>query len=150
MRCYCHSSKPYDLCCGPYHNNKEYPQTPETLMRSRYSAFALRLVDYLVFTSSTPLNKRQSKSAIRHWAQKNTWTRLEVLSVTHSQVEFKASYTDADHQPQVHHELSDFIIEDGQWKYDRGIIDPISIQLSRSRNVPCPCGSGKKYKRCCG
>ena len=27
---------------------------------------------------------------------------------------------------------------------------PIRAQPSIGRNAPCPCGSGKKYKKCCG
>ncbi|MDR3363973.1 MAG: SEC-C domain-containing protein [Clostridiales Family XIII bacterium] len=29
-------------------------------------------------------------------------------------------------------------------------LTPTNKQKSTGRNVPCPCGSGKKYKNCCG
>ncbi len=29
-------------------------------------------------------------------------------------------------------------------------VEPIKGQAKPNRNDPCPCGSGKKYKKCCG
>ena len=29
-------------------------------------------------------------------------------------------------------------------------VKPIHTEQSVGRNDPCPCGSGKKYKKCCG
>jgi len=29
-------------------------------------------------------------------------------------------------------------------------VDPIRADRQPGRNDPCPCGSGKKYKNCCG
>jgi uncharacterized protein YecA (UPF0149 family) len=29
-------------------------------------------------------------------------------------------------------------------------LKPIKAELKVGRNDPCPCGSGKKYKKCCG
>ncbi|HUT00830.1 MAG TPA: SEC-C metal-binding domain-containing protein [Phycisphaerae bacterium] len=29
-------------------------------------------------------------------------------------------------------------------------VDPIKADSEPGRNDPCPCGSGKKYKKCCG
>ena len=29
-------------------------------------------------------------------------------------------------------------------------VDPLAAGSAPGRNDPCPCGSGKKYKRCCG
>jgi uncharacterized protein YecA (UPF0149 family) len=29
-------------------------------------------------------------------------------------------------------------------------VDPIKADQEPGRNDPCPCGSGKKYKKCCG
>jgi len=29
-------------------------------------------------------------------------------------------------------------------------VEPLKAKISPSRNEPCPCGSGKKYKKCCG
>ena len=48
--CLCGSKKHYDVCCGPFHLNKAFPQTAEQLMRSRYVAYALHLEAYLLST----------------------------------------------------------------------------------------------------
>ena len=29
-------------------------------------------------------------------------------------------------------------------------VEPIKADKTPDRNAPCPCGSGKKYKKCCG
>ena len=29
-------------------------------------------------------------------------------------------------------------------------VEPIKADKAPRRNDPCPCGSGKKYKKCCG
>ena len=29
-------------------------------------------------------------------------------------------------------------------------VEPIKAGQKPDRNAPCPCGSGKKYKKCCG
>ena len=46
--CPCKSRLSYALCCLPFHQGKAKPETAEQLMRSRYSAYFFRLVDYLV------------------------------------------------------------------------------------------------------
>ena len=47
--CPCGSGQTYAHCCGPWHQGEAAP-TPEALMRSRYSAYALGLTDYLCAT----------------------------------------------------------------------------------------------------
>ena len=151
MHCPCNSSKLYANCCGRYHKNENYPQCPETLMRSRYSAFVLDLSDYLYNTSSKDLQKKLSRKNLSAWATSNSWNKLEVITVNDNKVEFKAYYKDSNGIDQIHHELSTFIKENNLWKYDTGIINPLAAtnQIIK-RNAPCPCGSGKKYKKCCG
>ncbi len=150
-KCPCCSGKYYEKCCEPYHKEKTFPQSPEQLMRSRYAAFTLHLADYLLATSHPSLNRQQTRKSILQWAQENDWQKLEVLFTSEKQVEFKAYYKDYSGQNHVHHELSDFVLQNGKWLYKSGIIDPpIRSQENISRNAPCPCGSGKKYKRCCG
>jgi preprotein translocase subunit SecA len=38
------------------------------------------------------------------------------------------------------------------WGYRSGYVKPNPIRVGDKigRNDPCPCGSGKKYKKCCG
>ncbi len=67
-------------------------------------------------------------------------------------VEFIASYT-MDKLKDQHRERAKFKKKDGVWLYEDGDIVPTTIVRSGpkvGRNDPCPCGSGKKYKHCCG
>ena len=50
--CPCHSKLTYDTCCEPFHTGKKVAETPERLMRSRYCAYALAKVDYLIATTA--------------------------------------------------------------------------------------------------
>ncbi len=49
--CVCGSGESYAKCCGPYHRGEAIPETARELMRSRYSAYARGLVDYIVETT---------------------------------------------------------------------------------------------------
>jgi SEC-C motif-containing protein len=54
----------------------------------------------------------------------------------------------------IHHEVAEFKKEEGTWFFVDGHA-PKYEQVKRQgakigRNAPCPCGSGKKYKKCCG
>jgi len=68
-------------------------------------------------------------------------------------IEFAAHYTDKKGTNR-HHELSSFRKFDGQWCfYDSQppkVKQYIRTAPKIGRNQPCPCGSGKKYKKCCG
>ena len=67
-------------------------------------------------------------------------------------MEFVASFKQ-DGQDYVHHELASFRKVDGRWAYVDGILDPKTgpVKVEKvGRNDPCPCGSGKKFKKCCG
>ena len=52
MNCDCGNSHPYATCCGRYHAGPLHLQAPnaEALMRSRYSAYARNLTEYLLDT----------------------------------------------------------------------------------------------------
>jgi SEC-C motif-containing protein len=64
-------------------------------------------------------------------------------------VELKAYYQ-IDNQYYVMHELSDFELVDNQWFYTSGTMLDGTGEVKPQRNTPCPCGSGKKFKKCCG
>jgi len=68
-------------------------------------------------------------------------------------VEFRALYT-ANGEFCNHHERSVFRRENGDWRFVDGDFvaeKPIEREEPKvGRNDPCPCGSGKKYKKCCG
>ncbi len=61
--CPCHSGQPYQTCCQPYHQG-QLPPTPEALMRSRYAAYALGKVSYVIKTEhpDSPRIKTDAKT----------------------------------------------------------------------------------------
>jgi uncharacterized protein YecA (UPF0149 family) len=40
--------------------------------------------------------------------------------------------------------------EEEQVIRDADTVEPLKAKTEPGRNDPCPCGSGKKYKKCCG
>lgn len=154
--CPCGSQKAYTECCEPFIEGKEFAPTAEQLMRSRYTAYSKIKVDYLVETTHPSRRSDFDPSSIREWATENNWIKLEVLSTkngkstdTQGEVEFRASFKDADGIARTHYEYSSFVKEQNRWYYVSGKFQPPANQKI-DRNAPCPCGSGKKYKKCCG
>ena len=142
--CYCTSNKLFENCCEPFLNKTIFPQIPEQLMRSRYSAYAIHNADYLIETTHVSERKNYSKAEILHWSKSNTWIKLEILEAHDNIVEFKAYYEDSEGL-HVQHERSNFTFEDDIWLYKDGKLFNSKIE----RNILCPCQSGKKYKKCC-
>ena len=112
--------------------------SPKELMISRYEAFARKDWNYLAKTATN-----QSVEELELMPEIE-WLKLEVIYAEGSQVEFKAYYRDANGLG-VLHEKSNFIQENGSWKYKDGELFTTKIE----RNKSCPCGSGKKFKKCC-
>ncbi|MCD6172562.1 MAG: SEC-C domain-containing protein [Sulfurimonas sp.] len=112
--------------------------SPEELMKSRYDAFVRQDWSYLVKTSTNQtLEELSGASDIK-------WLKLNIINSYDNIVEFKAYYKE-NNKTDVLHEKSTFIQENGMWKYQDGELYNSKIE----RNEPCPCGSGKKFKRCC-
>ncbi|MBT3134673.1 SEC-C domain-containing protein [Alteromonas sp. ALT199] len=64
-------------------------------------------------------------------------------------VEFTAYYFESKSMHQLH-ETSNFNIEDGKWRYHDGVLHDDCGKIKYGRNLPCVCGSNKKFKQCCG
>lgn len=118
--CYCDSNYSFENCCRPFIEGIKFPETPEQLMRSRYTAYVLQNADYLIVTTHISQRKNYSKEEILEWAKSNTWLKLEVLAITENRVEFKAYFLDEEIKSQVHHEHSTFKFEDEKWFYVDG------------------------------
>lgn len=144
MLCYCKSQKDFSECCEPFLTHKTKPSTPLELMRSRYSAYVLGDGKYLVETTTQENRYQDDIALIEEYAQSVEWLSLEIVASGEDMVEFKAYYRDAKGVA-MQHEKSFFVKEDGIWLYKEGFIYNSKIE----RNTPCPCGSGKKYKKCC-
>ncbi|MEA3372827.1 MAG: YchJ family protein [Campylobacterota bacterium] len=149
MKCPCGSGQPFELCCGRFINGSAKAATPLELMRSRYSAYATGAGAYLVETTTCENRYEGDAELIGEFARKSDWIKLEIVDeATEDEtgmVEFKAYYRE-NGEIRLHHEKSLFLKEEGEWRYDQGTLFETKI----GRNEACPCGSGKKYKRCCG
>ena len=147
--CPCGLDNDYTLCCGRYIEADGLPEHPEQLMRSRYTAYVLNNAEYLQKTwhERTRPESLQLDSGIN-------WFSLKVIDQQNNQhedegwVEFIAKFKNNDGLQSLH-ERSRFLREDGQWLYVDGHIFQPSPMEKVSRNAPCPCGSGKKFKYCC-
>lgn len=155
QKCPCGSGLPYSECCHKFIEEKELPETAEKLMRSRYSAYAKSEIDYLIKTSHPENRHLYNPDSIREWADKSEWQKLEILRTKNGkigdyegQVEFKAYYRE-DGSDKIHHELSNFRKKEGKWYFYQGLSPSVETKQKTGRNEPCPCGSGKKYKKCC-
>lgn len=158
--CPCGSEQPFENCCEPLLTGEKIPTTAEQLMRSRYTAYAECDIDYLYKTSGAAVRKDFDAESSRTWAKSTTWHGIDVLNVkegsevdNHGEIEFVAHYSikDSDFE---HHENATFEKIDGEWLFTDGRIvtaEPIQRESPKvGRNEPCPCGSTKKYKKCCG
>ncbi|MCB0365479.1 MAG: YchJ family protein [Bdellovibrionaceae bacterium] len=159
MDCPCQSGTEFSNCCEPILSGKEKAETAERLMRARYTAFTRVDMDFVNKTHDPKTKKDLDPEANRRWAESAEWKGLDVVGTTgggpedeKGTVEFKVSYDMGD-GPEEHHELSTFVKRNGQWYFSDGK-NPSLKTVERGekvgRNDPCPCGSGKKYKKCCG
>ena len=159
-QCPCLSGKEYEACCGPLISGKQPAATAEALMRSRYSAFAKGETDYIGRTLHPDHREEYDPLATKRWADSSEWIKLEVVDTKdggenddEGAVEFIATYRQngAIHN---YHELGLFSRLKDVWYYvDGKVITPGTVRNTGpkiGRNDPCPCGSGKKYKKCCG
>ncbi|MDR2898329.1 MAG: YchJ family protein [Spirochaetaceae bacterium] len=158
--CPCGSGKTYKECCEPFITGKSQPATAEQLMRSRYSAYEKHEIAYIIDTCTIrEEEQRVDPEETRRWSEESQWLGLKILNTEKGQegdtegiVEFSAEYVRKGLKD-VHLERASFKKESGRWLYDDGSLIPTTIVRAEKkvgRNEPCPCGSGKKYKQCCG
>lgn len=157
--CVCGSHRAFDECCGPYLNGTKQAPTAEALMRSRYAAYAHGNIDYIEKTCCAEERAAFNREEAQQVIDEMTWQGLEIIRVVDGgekdqtgQVEFVFCFSQGD-KPFVQRELATFCREDGAWVYKESEINP-KTEPHRAekigRNDPCSCGSGKKYKKCCG
>jgi len=159
MLCPCGSGQQYDACCGPIIAGDREAATAEALMRARYTAYARVEVDFLGASLHPSSREDHDAEAVRQWAEDSEWHSLEIIAVNEGgegddegHVEFAAEYT-YEGERKRHHEDAFFLREDGHWYFLQGqpvLVKPFKREAPKvGRNDPCPCGSGKKYKKCC-
>ena len=156
--CPCGSGRAYSDCCEPVISGRSRATSAEALMRSRYSAYVNKEIDWLA-KSCVGGDEGVDQEATRRWAEESEWLGLEIVAKDGGEVadekgtvEFVATYV-LNGLRDRHHEKANFVKQDGVWLYKEGEIVPETIVRAFpkvGRNDPCPCGSGKKYKQCHG
>jgi len=159
MKCPCGSKREFSSCCEPYIRGGANPPSPEALMRARYTAYTTGDIDFIESTHSLEKRDGMDVEETRKWSRESEWLGLEILGTkgggpgdTEGTVEFKAVYSQ-NHMKNVHHEVSTFKKVGDKWYFEDGKVIPVTVVRNEAkvgRNDPCPCGSGKKYKQCCG
>ena len=158
--CPCGTTNAYAACCGRFIDGDQNAPTAEALMRSRYTAFTMVRVDYITDTHDPKSRENHDAEQAKKWAEESEWLGLDILSTDaggpddeRGTVEFMARFRQdgVDHE---HRERSDFVKRDGAWYFNDGkVLGPRTVRSEGpkiGRNDPCLCGSGKKYKKCCG
>ncbi len=159
-KCPCQSGWSYEECCGRHLGGDSAP-TAEDLMRARYTAYVEGNVDFIVETTWPEKQEQLDREHIQEWSQNAEWHGLEIHDTVKGGeqdeegiVRFKAFYTDSNGEDIEHHERSFFQKHEGKWYFVDGEPaqqDPVRREEPKvGRNDPCSCGSGKKYKKCCG
>jgi len=152
ISCPCNSGHQFNRCCAPYLQGKVLPETAESLMRSRYTAYVQQNAQYLVDTwqLATSTDQRLLLDSLENTFKTTTWLGLQIIKSENDPknnkqafVEFMAYFNENNHQ-QTLYERSRFQRINQHWFYVDGVHPKVE------RNTPCPCGSGKKYKKCCG
>jgi len=156
--CPCGTGLKYTECCEPFHKKELNAPTAEKLMRSRYSAYAVGNIDHIERTNHPAGRESFDRESSISWSDTSKWLGLEIVSTKAGEttdqvgeVEFNARY-EREGKEHVHYEVGLFERIDSVWYYKeaQNIQGPIRrTEPKVGRNDPCPCGSGKKFKKCC-
>jgi SEC-C motif-containing protein len=156
--CPCGTGLTFSDCCEPIISGRRESASAEELMRARYSAYATGAAEFVVETTHQSTRHEAKLDSIREWSETSTWRGLSILetktlSDDKASVSFEARYTQKGEEI-THREKSLFERMEGRWFFVTGetLKNPtVRYDAPRpGRNEPCPCGSGKKYKKCCG
>lgn len=156
--CPCGSGTPYSECCEQIISGGQSAVTAEQLMRARYSAYVFAEMDF-IFESTHPDHRQgYDHAGTKEWAETAEWQGLEIIGTNRGgaddsvgEVEFIARFIEKG-ESREHHEAGQFKRKDGRWYFTEGqMVRPKPLTVTRiGRNDPCSCGSGTKYKKCCG
>lgn len=147
--CPCGSGMQYSVCCRPFLKGDDIPATPEALMRSRYTAYVLKDADYLIATWHPSSDPQRFHASLEQSFEATRWLSLQIISAeepgdnSEGFVTFFARFSENQRESFIH-ERSRFVRVEQRWYYIDGSYP------ETGRNDRCPCGSGKKFKKCCG
>ncbi|WP_275271596.1 YchJ family protein [Limnobacter sp. P1] len=112
----------YQACCQPFHLHAMLAPTAEALMRSRYSAYALGLSDYVL--STWHISTRPKHLDLQQELAQGKWLGVNVKGHwpqgSKAEVEFVARYKPNNGPASRLHERSRFVQENGHWYYVDG------------------------------
>jgi len=156
MDCPCRSGLTFAQCCEPIIARKIPAATPEALMRSRYTAFCQNEMDHLRESMAPEHRAEFHAEDVRRWNRETRWLGLEILETfmdgDEGMVRFRGTFKRKE-GTQTLTERSRFVRREGQWYYFDGEHETETVRHDSpkvGRNDPCPCGSGRKFKKCCG
>jgi SEC-C motif-containing protein len=127
-------------------------------MRARYSAYVAAQMDFIFETTHAKHREGYDHAGTKEWAENSEWLGLEIVGTLQGgpddergEVEFIARFREKG-VLREHHENAHFLKENGSWYFtDGAMVKPKPVIVSKpGRNDPCSCGSGIKYKKCCG
>jgi uncharacterized protein YchJ len=129
MRCPCSSGKDYEDCCKPFHEGNQ-PENALQLMRSRYSAYALKLIDYIIETTHPECvyyhkDKEKWKKEVEEFCDSANFKKLAILDdFEEDKIAFVTFVVHLDHlnEDATFTERSYFVKENDKWLYRDGII----------------------------
>lgn len=129
MQCPCFSGKPYEKCCKAFHDGKN-PQSALELMRSRFSAYALKLPDYLINTTHPEcFHYRQDleswKKEIEEFSDSSSFNNLTIVDdFEEGTIAFVTFVAHLEHlgEDATFTERSYFVKENDKWFYRDGIV----------------------------
>ena len=113
--CPCGSGTGYAECCGPLHRGEREPNTPEELMRSRYSAFAFGDAGYLLRSWHPRTRPEQLQLD-----PELVWLSLQLVQAEGDEVEFIARFRGPSGRG-FQRERSRFARHAGRWFYLDGV-----------------------------
>lgn len=132
-------------------------------MRSRYTAFVIGDVDWIMDSHHPGTVGEIDRDQVAQWSADSDWLGLKIRDTEaggpdddEGTVTFRARYKVQGRQVD-HVEKARFTRLDGTWRFhnvveesDEQELVPVGRSSSVGRNDPCPCGSGRKHKKCCG
>lgn len=155
-QCVCGSGLEFDQCCGPILAGQSPALSAEALLRARYCAFCAGNMEFLTATLAPERHEEFERAEVEASSRSVKAQFVEIRRVTDqgdvAEIDYVA-YFRINNQPHAHHEIGHFRRDDGVWLYVDGEVNPKSAPrqvIKVGRNDPCSCGSGQKYKKCCG
>ena len=157
--CPCGTEKTFTACCEPVITGKAPAKTAEALMRARYTSYVKANIAFLEKTLAPEGRADFDRAASEKWAKGSTWKGLRINFLKDGGpedetgvVNFTAAFAQGEHDYE-HREIATFRKEKGAWVFVDGKSPKPETAVNTGpdvgRNDPCPCGSKKKFKKCC-